>query len=129
MTRQYRDAYSSFIALFVVVQLIVCSIILFFSKHYIPNSNVGWVANAYFSLFSIIIYLSALKNLSLSAGNAFIRIVMGGSGIKIGGAILVLLLVHLLLQPLENPEIILFLIIYVLFAIFETYTLTKLNNH
>jgi hypothetical protein len=73
--------------------------------------------------------LSALKNLSLSAGNAFIRIVMGGSGIKIGGAILVLLLVHLLLQPLENPEIILFLIIYVLFAIFETYNLTKLNNH
>jgi hypothetical protein len=113
----------------VVVQLIVCSIIIFFSKHYIPNSNVGWVANAYFSLFSIVIYLSALKNLSLSAGNAFIRIVMGGSGIKIGGAILVLLLVHLLLQPLENPEIILFLIIYVLFAIFETYTLTKLNNH
>ena len=129
MTRQYRDAYSSFIALFVVAQLIVCSIIIFFSKHYIPNSNVGWVANTYFSLFSIVIYLSALKNLSLSAGNAFIRIVMGGSGIKIGGAILVLLLVHLLLQPLENPEIILFLIIYVLFAIFETYTLTKLNNH
>ena len=121
MTRQYRDAYSSFIVLFVVAQLTVCSLILFFSKHYIPNSNVGWVANAYFSLFSIVIYLSALKNLSLSAGNAFIRIVMGGSGIKIGGAILVLLLVH--------PEIILFLIIYVLFAIFETYTLTKLNNH
>jgi hypothetical protein len=72
--------------------------------------------------------LSALKNLSLSAGNAFIRIVMGGSGIKIAGAILVLLLVHLLVQPLENPEIILFLFIYVLFAIFETYTLTKLNN-
>jgi hypothetical protein len=53
---------------------------------------------------------------------------MGGSGIKIAGAILVLLLVHLLVQPLENPEIILFLFIYVLFAIFETYTLTKLNN-
>jgi hypothetical protein len=53
---------------------------------------------------------------------------MGGSGIKIAGAILVLLLVHLLVQPLENPEIILFLLIYVLFAIFETYTLTKLNN-
>ena len=124
MTRQYRDAYSSFFALFLVTELAV----LFFSKHYIPDSKVGWVANAYFSLFSIAIYLSALKNLSVSAGNAFIRIVMGGSGIKIGGAILVLLLVHLLLQPLENPEIILFLIIYVIFAIFETYTLTKLNN-
>ena len=128
MTRQYRDAYSSFFALFLVTELAVCSLILFFSKHYIPDSKVGWVANAYFSLFSIAIYLSALKNLSLSSGNAFIRIVMGGSGIKIGGAILVLLLVHLLLQPLENPEIILFLIIYVIFAIFETYTLTKLNN-
>jgi hypothetical protein len=74
------------------------------------------------------IYLSALKNLSLSAGNAFIRIVMGGSGIKIGGAILVLLCVHLLVQPLEKPEIILFLFIYVLFTIFETYSLMRLNN-
>ena len=128
MTRQYRDAYSSFFALFVVTQLAVCALMFFFSKYYIPDSKVGWVANAYFSLFSIAIYLSALKNLSLSAGSAFIRIVMGGSGIKIAGAILVLLLVHLLVQPLENPEIILFLFIYVLFAIFETYTLTKLNN-
>jgi hypothetical protein len=128
MTRQYRDAYSSFFVLFVVTQLAVCALILFFSKYYIPDSKSGWVANAYFSLFSIAIYLSALKNLSLSAGSAFIRIVMGGSGIKIAGAILVLLLVHLLVQPLENPEIILFLFIYVLFAIFETYTLTKLNN-
>jgi hypothetical protein len=129
MTRQYRDAYSSFFVLFVVTQLAICSLILFFSKHYIPYSKVGWVGNAYFSLFSIAIYLAALKNLTLSAGNAFIRIVMGGSGIKIAGAILVLLLVHLLVQPLENPEIILFLFIYVIFAIFETYTLTKLNNH
>jgi hypothetical protein len=128
MIRQYRDVFSSFFALFVVTELAVCSLIIFFSKHYLPNSNVGWVANIYFSLFSVVIYLSAFKNLSRSAGNAFIRIVMGGSGIKIGGAILVLLLVHLLLQPLENPEIILFLFIYVIFAIFETYTLTKLNN-
>jgi hypothetical protein len=128
MTRQYSDAFSSFFVLFVVTQLSVLSLIFFFSKHYIPYSKVGWVANAYFSLFSIAIYLAALKNLSLSAGNAFIRIVMGGSGIKIAGAILVLLVVHLLVQPLENPEIILFLFIYILFTIFETYTLTKLNN-
>jgi hypothetical protein len=128
MTRKYRESYPSFLVLFVVTQLSVLSLIFFFSKQYIPYSKVGWVANVYFSLFSIAIYLSALKNLSLSAGNAFIRIVMGGSGIKIGGAILVLLLVHLLAQPLEKPEIILFLFIYVLFTIFETYTLTKLNN-
>jgi hypothetical protein len=128
MTRKYRESYPSFLVLFVVTQLSVLSLIFFFSKHYIPYSKVGWVANVYFSLFSLAIYLSALKNLSLSAGNAFIRIVMGGSGIKIGGAILVLLLVHLLVQPLEKPEVILFLFIYVLFTIFETYTLTKLNN-
>lgn len=129
MTRPYRDFYSSFFALFVVTQLTVCSLILFFSKHYLPKSYVGWIANVYFSLFSVVIYLSALKNLSRSAGNAFIRIVMGGSGIKIGGSILVLFLAHLLLQPLEKPEIILFLLIYVLFTIFETYTLTRVSNH
>lgn len=129
MIRQYRDFYSSFFALFVVTQLTVCSLILFFSKHYIPTSHVGWIANVYFSLFSVVIYLSALKNLSLSAGNAFIRIVMGGSGIKIGGSILVLFLAHLFYQSLEKPEIILFLLIYVVFTIFETYTLTKLSNH
>lgn len=129
MTGQSRDVNSSFFALFVVTQLTACSLILFFSKHYMPNSYVGWIANVYFSLFSVVIYLSALKNLSRSAGNAFIRIVMGGSGIKIGGSILVLFLAHIFLQPLEKPEIILFLLIYVLFTIFETYTLTRLSNH
>lgn len=71
----------------------------------------------------------ALKNLSIASGSAFIRIVMGGSGLKMAGAILVLALVHIFYQPLVKAEVILFLIIYVLFTIFETYTLMKLSNH
>lgn len=129
MTRNYRDSFSSFLVQFVVIQLVVCAIILSFKSNFIPVSWVGWLANLYFSLFTAIIYFTALKNLSISNGSAFIRIVMGGSGLKMAGAILVLSLAHIFYQPLLNAEVILFLIIYVLFTIFETYTLMKLSNH
>lgn len=129
MTRNYRDLFSMFLVQFVVVQLVVIPVILQFKINYIPHSWVGWMANLYFALFTLIIYFMALKNLSISSGSAFIRIVMGGSGLKMAGAILVLALVHIFYQPLVKAEVILFLIIYVLFTIFETYTLMKLSNH
>ncbi|NBU35736.1 MAG: hypothetical protein EBS35_04070 [Bacteroidetes bacterium] len=129
MTRNYRDFYSIILVQFVVIQLVVIPIILLFKMNYLPHSWVGWMANLYFSLFSVIIFFMALKNLSISAGSAFIRIVMGGSGLKMAGAILVLSMVHLWYQPLVKAEVILFLIIYVIFTIFETYTLMKLSNH
>ncbi|MEY3321113.1 MAG: hypothetical protein RLZZ417_696 [Bacteroidota bacterium] len=129
MTRNYRDLFSMFLVQFVVVQLVVIPVILQFKINYIPHSWVGWMANLYFALFTLIIYFMALKNLSIASGSAFIRIVMGGSGLKMAGAILVLALVHIFYQPLVKAEVILFLIIYVLFTIFETYTLMKLSNH
>ena len=129
MTRNYRDLFSMFLVQFVVVQLVVIPVILQFKINYIPHSWVGWMANLYFALFTLIIYFVALKNLSIASGSAFIRIVMGGSGLKMAGAILVLALVHIFYQPLVKAEVILFLIIYVLFTIFETYTLMKLSNH
>jgi hypothetical protein len=129
MTRNYRDLFSMFLVQFVVVQLVVIPVILQFKINYIPHSWVGWMANLYFALFTLIIYFMALKNLSIASGSAFIRIVMGGSGLKMAGAILVLTLVHIFYQPLVKAEVILFLIIYVLFTIFETYTLMKLSNH
>lgn len=129
MTRNYRDLFSMFLVQFVVVQLVVIPVILQFKINYIPHSWVGWMANLYFALFTLIIYFMALKNLSVASGTAFIRIVMGGSGLKMAGAILVLALVHIFYQPLVKAEVILFLIIYVLFTIFETYTLMKLSNH
>lgn len=129
MMRNYRDLFSMFLVQFVVVQLVVIPVILQFKINYIPHSWVGWMANLYFALFTLIIYFMALKNLSIASGSAFIRIVMGGSGLKMAGAILVLALVHIFYQPLVKAEVILFLIIYVLFTIFETYTLMKLSNH
>lgn len=129
MTRNYRDSFSSFLVQFVVIQLVVCAFILLFKFNFTPLSWVGWLANIYFSLFTVIIYFTALKNISLSNGSAFIRFVMGGSGLKMAGAILVLFLSHIFYQPLLKAEVILFLIIYVLFTIFETYTLMKLSNN
>ena len=126
--RRYRDALSFFLVQFVVVQLSVCALVLLFQKNFNTHPTVGWLANIYFSVFTLLIYLSALRNISIASGGAFIRIVMGGSGIKMAGAIFVLTVRHLFFQPLTDSEVILFLIVYVLFTVFETYTLMKLSK-
>jgi hypothetical protein len=53
---------------------------------------------------------------------------MGGSGIKMAGAILVMMVRHLFFSSFTNSEVVLFLIIYVLFTIFETTALMKLSK-
>jgi hypothetical protein len=96
--------------------------------HDIPATGVGWIANLYFTLFTLSMYGLVVQKLAVSAGGNFIRLVMGGSGVKIVGSVLILTLVHVFFHPLNRSEVVLFLIIYALFTIFETYVLMKLSN-
>jgi hypothetical protein len=125
---RFRDALPFFLVQLVVVQLLVCALILWFQFHFKTHPTVGWLANMYFTIFTVLIYLSAWRSISRASGRVFISLVMGGSGIKMAGAILVMMVRHLFFSSFTNSEVVLFLIIYVLFTIFETTALMKLSK-
>lgn len=128
MLSSNRDGLGLFLTQFLILQLLLSALFGYFRLLYFPDSRTGYWANAFFSLYSLASYLLAMRQIGPGRGSAFIRLVMGGSALKIGGAILLLAILHIEVRPLAKPEVILFLVVYVLFTIFETNVLMRLGK-
>ena len=82
----------------------------------------------FFTLFSIVIYIKARIAVSSPNKFAFNNIIILSIGAKMFISILFLLIYKKLANPVSHYFVVPFLIIYIVYTIFETYFMTKLSN-
>lgn len=118
-----------------IFQLCTISLICFilsFSAGYIPIEKeliqLSLLSTLFFSLFCIGIYFKAKAAIDSPNKYAFNNIIILSIAAKMFVSILFLLIYKKLLNPQSHYFVVPFLIIYVVYTIFETYFMTKLSN-
>lgn len=83
---------------------------------------------AFFAMLTTGVYIAASKAALSKDKNAFTRLVMICSFVKMFMAILVVVVYHKFLKPQDNYFLIPFFLIYIVFTVFETALMSKLGK-
>ena len=82
-----------------------------------------------FTVMSIVLYVILRKSLFNADKQVFISITLANMLMRMLCSIILLLIYKKLKAPADNNFIISFLIVYIIFTIFETYFMVRLSDH
>ncbi len=116
-------------------RLLIVNILLSFCMYFVhlipelkPYSDLSFYSICMFSVMSIILYLFLRNSLFNKDKQVFISITLGNMLVRMLGSIILLLIYRNICLPADSKFIISFLIVYVVFTIFETYFMVSLAD-
>ena len=107
---------------------IIVAILLHLSPALAANALLSWVAIAFYTLFCIAVFLAASYATRVEEKKFFTALTLLITVTKMLLSVIVVLVYHQLVLPTERLFVVPFLIVYVLYTIFETYFLMKLSR-
>ena len=106
-------------------------IILIFALNLVPAfytfQLLTWISFAFFLSLSVLMYFIGHSSANSSNKNSFLQIVMATTFLKMFLCIGLVIVYHTLAKPESNMFVVPFLLIYIIFTIFETYFMMKLS--
>jgi len=106
-------------------------IILIFALNLVPAfytfQSLTWISFAFFFSLSVLMYFIGHSSANSSNKNSFLQIVMATTFLKMFLCIGLVIVYHTLAKPESNMFVVPFLLIYIIFTIFETYFMMKLS--
>ena len=90
--------------------------------------DVSQLSIIFFTVFSVVIFLLAKRSVDSPDKFAFNNIIILSVGAKMIVSLSFLLIYKKLVNPLSHYFVVPFLIIYIVYTIFETYFMTLLSN-
>lgn len=95
---------------------------------YASYVNISTVSLIFFISLSVIVFHLGLRIIKSRNKNDFSRLVLGFTGFKMMLSVALVFIYQSVVQPTDRWFVIPFLIIYVLYTIFETYFLMRLGR-
>jgi hypothetical protein len=122
-------------SIYFLIQLIVLMIVLFISMYIIHafTSLTGYFDLSIFSIcmfggMSVVLYFLLRRSLSLPNKQTFISLTLANMLFRMAGSVFLLWLYKKFYEPVDNKFIYVFLLIYIIFTIFETYFMIRLSD-
>ena len=113
-----------------VLSLSTASLIFLFTQQaqYLHFGDISWISLLFFILLSIIVYHLGAKMVHNRNKNDFSRLVLGFTGFKMMFSVALVFIYHAVAEPTSRWFVVPFLIIYILYTIFETHFLMRLGR-
>ena len=113
-----------------ILSLSVASLILLFTQQtqYVHFGDISWISLLFFILLSVIVYHLGAIMVNNRNKNDFSRLVLGFTGFKMMFSVALVFIYQSIAEPTSRWFVIPFLIIYILYTIFETYFLMRLGR-
>ena len=106
-------------------------IILIFALNLVPAfqifQSLTWISFIFFLSLSVLMYFIGHHSANSSNKNSFLQIVMATTFLKMFLCIGLVVVYHTIAKPESNMFVVPFLLIYIIFTIFETYFMMKLS--
>lgn len=114
----------SIVTVFAGVVLWLLSTFSIFNKHQL----LSWMSLILFIVISVIMYFSGRWGVGHSNKMIFISLMYAYMGLKMLLSIIMIMLYYIYVEPESNLFILPFFTVYLIFTIFESYFLMKLNK-
>ncbi len=115
------------LAAVIIISLCLISYVHTFPVFY-SYKNLSFYSISMFSVMSVFLYIFLYKSLYIKDRQIFISVTMINMFLRMAGSVILLVIYKNVFHPPNNKFIISFLIIYVIFTIFETYFMVSLAD-